>query len=50
MQQHGRKYFARRPTNQPPPPPSDHWVKFQLFYNMIMLHIKLKGITNAATW
>ena len=25
-------------------------VKVQLFQNMVMLHIKLKGTTNAATW
>ena len=49
MQQHGSKYFARRP------PPTRPWrwgqkVKILLFQNMVMLHIKLKGITNAATW
>ena len=25
-------------------------VKIQLFQNMVMLHIKLKGVTNAAAW
>ena len=25
-------------------------VKIELFQNMVMLHMKLKGITNAATW
>ena len=25
-------------------------VKIQFFQNMVMLHIKLKGIMNAATW
>ena len=25
-------------------------VKIQFFQNTVMLHIKLKGITNAATW
>ena len=25
-------------------------VKIQLFQNMVVVHIKLKGITNAATW
>ena len=25
-------------------------VKIQLFQNMVMLHIKIKGITIAATW
>ena len=40
----------------PHPPPSPlplGWgkkVKIQLFQNMVMLHIKLKGIMNAATW
>ena len=46
MQQHGSKYFARRHS---PPPPHDprRWgqkVKFQLFQNIVMLHIKLKEI------
>ena len=41
--------FASRPQI-----PQDHkvWgqnVKIQLFQNIVMLHIKLKGITNAAT-
>ena len=41
MQQHGSKYFARRrPLG----------VKIQLFQNMVMLHIKLKGIANAVAW
>ena len=47
MHQHGTKYFAKR---SPP------WtlgcgqkVKIQLYQNMVMLHIKLKGMTNAAT-
>ena len=47
MQQHGSKYFARRP---PPPPPGDGAVGQHLtFQNVVMLHIKLKRITNAAT-
>ena len=28
----------------------DQKVKIQFFQNMIMLHIKLKGITDAETW
>ena len=47
--QHGSKYYARRP---PPPPPPDPWrqkLKIQLFQNMVILHIKLKAITNAVT-
>ena len=37
------------------PPPQDPrvWgqkIKIQLFQNMVMLHNKLKGISNAATW
>ena len=48
MQQHGSKYFARRPPNWP-------WgwgqkIKIQLFQNMVMLHIKLKRTINATTW
>ena len=42
-QQHGSKYFARRP-----PPRPWGWglyVKIQLFQNIVMLHIKLKRIT-----
>ena len=49
MQQHGCKYFARRPLSPPhptPPPPPQP----QLFQNIVMLHIKLKRIMNAATW
>ena len=32
----------------PSPRPSDPVVKSQLVQNMVALHIKLKGITNAA--
>ena len=52
MQQHGSKYFAHRPPTPPKPWPLG-WgqkVKIQLFQNMVMLHIELKGITNEATW
>ena len=52
--QSGSKYFPRRlpllPTT--PSPPSLWWgqkVNIQPFQNKVMLHIKLKGITNAAT-
>ena len=41
------------PTDPPPPTTigrRGQEVKIQLFQNMVMLHIKLKGITNAATW
>ena len=41
MQQHGKHGMKY------PPPNAD---KSQLFQNMVMLHIKLKGIMNAATW
>ena len=37
----------------PPPPQLWGWgqqVKIQLYQNTVMLHIKLKGIMNAATW
>ena len=42
MQQHGSKYFARRTPSRP-------WgwgqlLIIQLFQNMVMLHVKLKGI------
>ena len=50
MQQHGSKYFVGRPDS--PPTPTLWWgqkVKIQNFQNMVMLHIKLKGIMNAAT-
>ena len=47
MQQHGSKHFAL--TLLPSPDPGDQKVKIQLFPKMIMLHIKLKGITNAVT-
>ena len=32
-----------------PPDPMGQKVKIQFFQNMVMLHIKLKGITNTAT-
>ena len=48
MQQHGSKKFACRPP-YPDPKGSGRKVKIQLFQNMVMLHIKLKGMTNAAT-
>ena len=44
MQQHDSKYFACR---LPPPQGWGQKVKIQLFQNMVMLHIKLKGMTNA---
>ena len=40
MQQHSSKYFA-----PPPPDPGGLKVKIQLLQNMVMLHIKLKEIT-----
>ena len=42
LQQHGSNYFAHRPPTL--------GVKIQLFQNMFLLHIKFKGIKNAATW
>ena len=57
MQQRGSKYFARRPPPPPPPPPTPPtlWMgsvgkKSVFFQYMVMLLIKLKRITNAATW
>ena len=47
MEQHGSKYFVR------PPPPLRPWglkAKIHLFQNMVLLHIKSKGMANAATW
>ena len=41
------------PLPPPPPPlpyPRGQKVTIQLFQNNAMLHIKLKGITNAAIW
>ena len=40
------------PTDPPYPHPRDgvSRSKFNFFQNMVMLHIKLKKITNAATW
>ena len=49
MQQHGSKYFARRPLPTLSTRPLTLF-KIQLFQNKVMLHIKLKRITNAATW
>ena len=55
MQQHDSDYFALIP----PPPPHTHthdtdgWgpkIKNQLAQNMVMLHIKLKGMIHAAIW
>ena len=47
MQQHGSIYLL---TDRPLPRDPEEGTKIQLFQNMAMLHIKLKGITNAATW
>ena len=46
MQQYGIKYFACIPHYSQPWGQKD---KSQLFQNIVMLHIKLKGMTNAAT-
>ena len=46
MQQLGSKYLARRPP--PPPDPRGQKVNIQLFQNMVMLHIKLKGMEHRA--
>ena len=48
MQQHGSKYFARRPL--PLPTLGGQKVKIQIFLNMVILHIKLNGLTNAVKW
>ena len=49
-QQHSSKYFTCRPPHTHTPQGWDQRVKNQLSKNMVMLHIKLNGITNAATW
>ena len=52
MQQHVSKYFDRRPLPPSHPPDPGEWahkVYIQLFQNMVMLYIKLNGITNAVT-
>ena len=49
MQKDGSKYFAPRIFPPPPPRRRVNRPKFQLFHNIVMLHIKLKRITNAAT-
>ena len=48
MPQHGSKYFA---PETPLRHPHDPWskVKLQLFQNLVMLHVKFNGITNATT-
>ena len=46
MKQHGKIYFA----SGPPPRPWGSKGQSQLFQNNVALHIKLKGITNTATW
>ena len=47
MQRHVSKHFTPRP---PLPRTWGKKVKIQLFQNIVMLHIKLKGIKTAATW
>ena len=51
MQQLGSKYFACRPL--PTPMTIGRWgqkLKIQLFQNIVMLHIELKGIMISTTW
>ena len=48
MQQHGSKYYARRPP--PPPDPGSHKVKIQVVQDRVMLQIQLKTIANAVIW
>ena len=50
MPQHGRTYFVHIPSPDPDPWGWDQKVKIHLFKNMVMLHIKLNGIMNEATW
>ena len=51
MQQHGSKFFARRPSPSPNYPRGrGQKVTIQLFQNMVIAHIKLGESRNAATW
>ena len=51
MQQHSSTYVDHRPPTSPYNPRGwDQKVKIHLLQNMVMMHIKLKGITNAAIW
>ena len=43
MQQHVSKYFVCRPPT--PHDPEDRKIKIHFFQKMVMLHIRLKGIT-----
>ena len=47
MQQHGNKYFARRPL---PDPVVESKGQNSTFSEHGNVHIKFKRITNAATW
>ena len=49
MQLHCSKYFVGRPHPTPPTPTLGEGSKF-IFQNTVTLHIKLKGMTRAATW
>ena len=42
MQQHGNKYFARRPASPTNQGSGGQKVKIQLFQNIVMLRIKLR--------
>ena len=48
MQQHSSKYFVD--ISPPQDPGVGQKGQNQLFQNMVMLHIKLDGITNGGAW
>ena len=48
MQHYGNNFFC--PLTPHDPSGWGRKVKIELFQNMVVLHIKLKKITNAATW
>ena len=53
MQQHGSNILPVDPPPQPRPPDPGGWghkIKIKLFQNIFRVHIKYKGVTNAATW
>ena len=50
MQQNNNKYFAHRTPLHDDPREWGQKVKMQLFQNMVILHIKLKGIRQCSNF
>ena len=48
IQQNGSKYSTRRPPDPHDPRGWDQKVKFQLFQNMVIMHIKLNAIAKCS--